>query len=125
MCSACMHMVYEQPRSRLFCTCACACAGARAGAGVYPCACAQVKQADTLKSSCDAVRDSKELKALMQIVLDVGNALNSGTAKGNAVGFKLSTLLKLAELKAMDKKTTLLHFVVDVVRSREDRVKRV
>ena len=36
----------------------------------------------------------------MQVVLDVGNCLNAGTAKGNAVGFKLTTLLKLAELKA-------------------------
>jgi hypothetical protein len=51
----------------------------------------------------------------MQVVLDVGNALNAGTAKGNAVGFKLSTLLKLAELKGNDKKTTLLHFVAEVV----------
>jgi len=56
----------------------------------------------------------QELHALLQIVLDIGNALNAGTSKGNAVGFKLSTLLKLAELKAADKKTTLLHYVVDV-----------
>ena len=57
-----------------------------------------------LRAACESVRDSRELHALMQIVLDVGNALNAGTSKGNAVGFKLSTLLKLAELKAVDKK---------------------
>ena len=49
-------------------------------------------------------------QALLQVVLSIGNALNGGTAKGNAPGFKLSTLLKLAELKAADKKTTLLHY---------------
>ena len=54
---------------------------------------------------------------LLQVVLDVGNALNAGTGKGNAVGFKLGALLKLSELKSSDKgdkKTTLLHFVVEV-----------
>ena len=35
------------------------------------------------------------LRALSQVVLSVGNALNAGTGKGNAVGFKLSALLKL------------------------------
>ena len=64
-------------------------------------------------------------QALFQIVLDVGNALNAGTAKGNAVGFKLSTLLKLAELKAVDKKTTLLHYVVDVVRKNAPAIVQV
>ena len=62
-----------------------------------------------------AIKSCEELHALMQIVLN-GNALNAGTSKGNAVGYKLSTLLKIAELKAADKKTTLLHYVVEVVR---------
>jgi len=73
-----------------------------------------MQHVDDLKVACEAVRESTELHALLQIVLDIGNALNAGTSKGNAVGFKLSTLLKLAELKAADKKTTLLHYVVDV-----------
>lgn len=84
-----------------------------------------MQQVDDLKVACDLVRESKELHALMQVVLDVGNALNAGTAKGNAVGFKLSTLLKLADLKAMDKKATLLHFVVDVVQASAPEIVRV
>ena len=58
----------------------------------------------------------------------MGNALNAGTGKGNAVGFKLSALLKLSELKSSDKtdkKTTLLHFVVEVVRSNAPQIRRV
>jgi len=61
------------------------------------------------------VRDSDEFLALMQIVLEVGNALNAGTPKGNAVGFRMSSLLKLAELRAQDKKMTLLTFTAVVV----------
>jgi len=84
-----------------------------------------MQQVDDLHTACKLVCDSQELHALMQIVLDVGNALNAGTAKGNAVGFKLSTLLKLAELKALDKKTTLLHFVVEVVHTSAPGVVKV
>ena len=83
------------------------------------------QQLSDLKAACNVVRESKELHALMQVVLDVGNALNAGTSKGNAVGFKLSTLLKIAELKALDKKTTLLHFVVEVVNKSAPNIKKV
>ena len=61
----------------------------------------------------------------MQVVLDVGNALNAGTNKGNALGFRVGTLLKLAELKAQDKKTTLLHFTADVVNKSAPELKGV
>ena len=58
----------------------------------------------------------------------MGNTLNAGTGKGNAVGFKLSALLKLSDLKSTDKgdkKSTLLHFVVEVVRSNAPRIRKV
>jgi hypothetical protein len=42
----------------------------------------------------------------------VGNYLNSGTFRGAATGFKLDTLLTLADTKASDRKTSLLLFVV-------------
>jgi len=84
-----------------------------------------MQQVDDLQVACKLVAESKELHALMQVVLDVGNALNAGTSKGNAVGFKLSTLLKLAELKALDKKTTLLHFVVEVVHNSAPGIMKV
>ena len=61
----------------------------------------------------------------MQIVLHIGNALNAGTARGNAAGFRPSALLKLAEHKAADKKTTLLHYTVEVVQTNAPKVRRV
>ena len=72
------------------------------------------KQVEQLTEGCSCVQESEKLRALFQVVLDVGNALNAGTAKGNAIGFRMGTLLKLAELKASDKKTTLLHFTAEV-----------
>ena len=104
-----MHAWCSKRNSLYACLCLCLCLYLHLYLCVHP-------QVDELKEACRLVRESRELHALLQIVLDVGNALNAGTAKGNAVGFRLSTLLKLAEVKASDKKTTLLHFVVRVVR---------
>lgn len=49
--------------------------------------------------------------------------MNIGTTRGGAKAFKLDTLLKLADVKGTDGKTTLLHFVVqEIVRSEGIRV---
>lgn len=49
--------------------------------------------------------------------------MNVGTIRGGAKAFKLDTLLKLADIKGTDGKTTLLHFVVqEIIRSEGIRV---
>ena len=49
--------------------------------------------------------------------------MNVGTIRGGARAFKLDALLKLADVKGIDGKTTLLHFVVqEIVRSEGIRV---
>lgn len=45
------------------------------------------------------VRQGPRLRAVIQAVLTVGNAVNVGTAYGNAQGIKLDSLLKLADVK--------------------------
>ena len=82
-----------------------------------------IKGVDDVAEACRAVKESTKLQALMQVVLEVGNALNAGTGKGNAFGFKMKTLLKLADLKTTPagkggnsvQASTLLHFVLDVI----------
>lgn len=55
---------------------------------------------------------------LLEAVLKTGNRMNVGTNRGDAHAFKLDTLLKLADVKGADGKTTLLHFVVqEIIRS--------
>ena len=46
--------------------------------------------------------------------------MNVGTNRGEAKAFKLDTLLKLADVKGTDGKTTLLHFVVQEIIRSED-----
>jgi len=45
------------------------------------------------------VQQGPRLQAVIQGVLTVGNAVNVGTAYGNAQGIKLDSLLKLADVK--------------------------
>jgi hypothetical protein len=51
----------------------------------------------------------------VEIVLAVGNYLNGGTRRGEAFGFKLTSLSKLTDTKTADNKRTLLHYIVDIV----------
>lgn len=55
------------------------------------------------------------MRRMMQTILAVGNALNQGTARGAAVGFKIDSLLKLTDTKTRNNKMTLMHYLAKVV----------
>ncbi|KAK8582057.1 hypothetical protein V6N12_072255 [Hibiscus sabdariffa] len=61
------------------------------------------------------VRNSVKLKRIMQTILSLGNALNRGTARGSAVGFRLDSLLKLSETRSRDNKMTLMHYLCKIL----------
>ncbi|KAK4481920.1 hypothetical protein RD792_012833 [Penstemon davidsonii] len=60
---------------------------------------------------CEQIRGSAKLKRIMQTILSLGNALNQGTARGSAIGFRLDSLLKLTETRARNNKMTLMHYL--------------
>nr|XP_043606414.1 formin-like protein 14 [Erigeron canadensis] len=57
------------------------------------------------------VKESAKLRQIMQTILTLGNALNQGTARGSAIGFKLDSLLKLSDTRARNNKMTLMHYL--------------
>ncbi|XP_072971183.1 formin-like protein 9 isoform X1 [Typha angustifolia] len=65
-----------------------------------------------LEAACKELRSSRLFLRLLEAVLKTGNRMNVGTIRGGARAFKLDALLKLADVKGTDGKTTLLHFVV-------------
>lgn len=70
------------------------------------------KSLNTVNSACEEVRFSEKLKEIMKLILDLGNLLNSGTARGSAVGFKLDSLLKLTDTRAStNSRMTLMHYL--------------
>ncbi|XP_022716970.1 formin-like protein 5 [Durio zibethinus] len=80
----------------------------------------------TLEVGCKELRSSRLFLKLLEAVLKTGNRMNDGTFRGGAQAFKLDTLLKLSDVKGVDGKTTLLHFVVqEIIRTEGLRAARV
>lgn len=73
------------------------------------------KNLNTVNSACEEVRNSGKLKEIMHLILNLGNLLNSGTARGSAVGFKLDSLLKLTDTRATNGRITLMHYLCKFV----------
>lgn len=66
------------------------------------------------------VARSRRLRKLLELVLALGNYMNRG-ARGNAFGFRLQSLNRLADTKASSAKakgTTLLHYLVQIVEAK-------
>uniref|UniRef100_A0A453CJV6 Formin-like protein n=2 Tax=Aegilops tauschii subsp. strangulata TaxID=200361 RepID=A0A453CJV6_AEGTS len=68
----------------------------------------------TINDATKEVKESLKLRQIMQTILTLGNALNQGTARGSAVGFRLDSLLKLSDTRARNNKMTLMHYLCKV-----------
>ncbi|KAJ6743858.1 FORMIN-J [Salix viminalis] len=68
-----------------------------------------------VNSASEEIRSSAKLKRIMQTILSLGNALNFGTARGSAVGFRMDSLLKLTDTRAQNNKMTLMHYLCKVL----------
>lgn len=73
------------------------------------------KNLNIVNCTSEEVRNSVKLKRIMQTILSLGNALNHGTARGSAVGFRLDSLLKLTDTRARNNKLTLMHYLCKVL----------
>lgn len=70
---------------------------------------------EVINCASSEVKGSMKLRRIMQTILSLGNALNQGTARGSAVGFKLDSLLKLTDTRARNNKMTLMHYLCKVI----------
>ncbi|GAB5587938.1 hypothetical protein Unana1_02838 [Umbelopsis nana] len=73
----------------------------------------------TIRQATAELKSASKFKKLLQIILLIGNYLNSSTMRGNAYGFRLEALLKMNDTKADSSNDaavqTLLHYLVRVV----------
>lgn len=65
---------------------------------------------------------NESLPIILHIIIKIGNYLNSGSFAGNALGFKLSSLNKLTEIRANKSGQHLLHFIVSQVESHNPKL---
>uniref|UniRef100_T1JFN2 FH2 domain-containing protein n=1 Tax=Strigamia maritima TaxID=126957 RepID=T1JFN2_STRMM len=70
---------------------------------------------DAVLEASKQVHRSKRLKKLLEVVLAFGNYMNRGQ-RGNASGFKLASLNRLADTKSsINRNITLLHYLIDTL----------
>ncbi|XDB59446.1 PREDICTED: FH2 domain-containing protein 1 [Capra hircus] len=72
-----------------------------------------------LRNATKELMSCEELHSILHLVLQAGNIMNAGGYAGNAVGFKLSSLLKLADTKANKPGMNLLHFVAQEAQKKD------
>uniref|UniRef100_A0A224YZX3 Rho gtpase binding protein n=1 Tax=Rhipicephalus zambeziensis TaxID=60191 RepID=A0A224YZX3_9ACAR len=74
-------------------------------------------QVHAITAASRAIKSSKRLRKLLEVILAFGNYMNS-SKRGPAYGFKLQSLDMLADTKTADRKISLLHYIVETVSSK-------
>ncbi|XP_056337478.1 disheveled-associated activator of morphogenesis 1b [Danio aesculapii] len=84
---------------------------------------AEIKpKVEALTKASKEVLHSKNFKQLLEVVLAFGNYMNKGQ-RGNAYGFKISSLNKIADTKSsIDKNITLLHYLITILEKKYSKV---
>uniref|UniRef100_A0A673I1D9 Disheveled-associated activator of morphogenesis 1-like n=1 Tax=Sinocyclocheilus rhinocerous TaxID=307959 RepID=A0A673I1D9_9TELE len=84
---------------------------------------AEIKpKVEALSKASKEVLQSKNLRQLLEVVLAFGNYMNKGQ-RGNAFGFKVSSLNKIADTKSsIDKNVTLLHYLITSLEQKYPKV---
>jgi len=65
------------------------------------------------------LKKSKKFRDIIEIVLVIGNYINGGSNRGEAFGFKLSSLGKLHDTKTTDNKSTLFVYIIGYVKEKK------
>ncbi|XP_043286612.1 protein diaphanous isoform X3 [Venturia canescens] len=66
-------------------------------------------------AACEEVKCSKKFARVLELILLLGNYMNSGSKNSGAFGFEISFLGKLTSTKDVENKQTLMHFLVDTI----------
>ncbi|XP_076468527.1 uncharacterized protein LOC143299218 [Babylonia areolata] len=77
---------------------------------------------EALIQAAKDIKENKSLQELIFLILITGNYLNTGNHAGNAAGFKLSSLLKLTEIRANKPRMNLMHYVVQEAEEKNPRL---
>ncbi|XP_030763469.1 protein diaphanous [Sitophilus oryzae] len=69
-------------------------------------------------SACEQVKKSKKFARILELVLLMGNYMNSGSKNAGAFGFEINFLTKLTGTKDIENKHTLLHYILETVETK-------
>nr|XP_057940981.1 formin-like protein 3 isoform X2 [Doryrhamphus excisus] len=74
-------------------------------------------QLNAIIAASGSVKSSPKLKRMLEIILALGNYMNS-SKRGCVYGFKLQSLDLLLDTKSTDRKMTLLHYIAVIVKEK-------
>ena len=74
-------------------------------------------QLNAIIAASASVKSSPKLKRMLEIILALGNYMNS-SKRGSVYGFKLQSLDLLLDTKSTDRKMTLLHYIALTVKEK-------
>ncbi|KAJ8978866.1 hypothetical protein NQ317_009010 [Molorchus minor] len=69
-------------------------------------------------AACEEVKRSKKFARILELILLMGNYMNSGSKNGQAFGFEMSFLTKLTSTKDVSNKQTLLHYIANTIETK-------
>ncbi|GBP24839.1 Protein diaphanous homolog 3 [Eumeta japonica] len=69
-------------------------------------------------AACEEVKSSGKFAKILELLLLLGNFMNSGSNNAGAFGFEISFLTKLTSTKDLENKQTLLHYLVETIETK-------
>ncbi|KAL0858771.1 hypothetical protein ABMA27_011242 [Loxostege sticticalis] len=69
-------------------------------------------------AACEEVKSSGKFAKILELLLLLGNYMNTGSNNAGAYGFEISFLTKLTSTKDLENKQTLLHYLVETIENK-------
>lgn len=69
-------------------------------------------------AACEELKTSEKFGKCLELILLIGNYMNSGSRNAESYGFKLNFLTKLQNTKAHDNRSNMLHFLANLLENR-------
>ncbi|OWR49401.1 putative Diaphanous, partial [Danaus plexippus plexippus] len=69
-------------------------------------------------AACEEVRSSVKFARILELLLLLGNYMNTGSNNAGAYGFEISFITKLTATKDLENKQTLLHYLVNTIETK-------
>ncbi|XP_049883690.1 protein diaphanous isoform X2 [Pectinophora gossypiella] len=69
-------------------------------------------------AACEEVKSSGKFAKILELLLLLGNYMNTGSNNAGAYGFEISFLTKLTATKDLENKQTLLHYLVETIENK-------
>lgn len=69
-------------------------------------------------AACEEVKKSKKFARILELILLMGNYMNTGSKNAQCFGFEMSFLTKLTATKDILNKQTLLHYITETIETK-------